>query len=46
MFIHFLLSQIGRLLERAARRRDHEYLAGATHLGELERRMRSLERSD
>ncbi|WNC94515.1 DUF3563 family protein [Paraburkholderia sp. FT54] len=40
----FLLTEIGRWLDRTAQRRDDEYLAGSRDLAELECRMRSLEK--
>ena len=39
----FLLTRIGRWLDRAEQHRSDEYLAGARDLAELERRERSLE---
>ena len=41
----FLLERFGRWFERAEQRRLHDFLAESSDLGELERRMRSLERN-
>ncbi|MFM0093875.1 DUF3563 family protein [Paraburkholderia sediminicola] len=41
----FLLSWIHGWFETAEQRRNDQYLAGARDLAELERRMRSIERS-
>ncbi|CAB3760264.1 hypothetical protein LMG29542_03798 [Paraburkholderia humisilvae] len=41
----YLLEKLGEWIERAEHRRRHDYLAQASDLVDLERRMRSLERN-
>jgi hypothetical protein len=45
MFIYLLLEQIGRLFERAEQKRKDAYLAEASDLADVERRMRTVERN-
>jgi hypothetical protein len=42
----YLAAKLCEWLERAAQRRNAEFLMQAADLGDLERRMRVLERSD